>query len=77
MAVAGGFIAIVMKAGYIGSNIEYFENIEPHMKELEEARVWKVLEKETFPNYRMGLDGLWYVLQVEEGKNDVIEKTHA
>ena len=64
-----------MNEGYL--NFKYFENVEPHMKELEAAQVWTILERETCPNYRLGSEGMCYVLQMREGKNYVIEKIQA
>ena len=66
-----------MFEGYLHENLTHFQNIEPHMKQLEQAGVWTIKERETFPDYISGCTGLRFVLQMREGKNDVIEKIQA
>ena len=76
-SLTGGLIGILMFEGYLHENLTHFQNIEPHMKQLEEAGVWTIKERETFPDYISGCTGLQFVLQMREGKNDVIEKIQA
>ena len=66
-----------MRDEYIHENLAHFENIEPHMKQLQDEGVWTIIERKTFPEYYPGVLGLRFVLQVKEGKNDVIERIEA
>ena len=74
MVWLGGMIGIIMRDEYMHQNLAHFENIEPHMKQLQDKGVWTIIERETFPEYYPGVLGLRFVLQVKEGKNDVIER---
>ena len=66
-----------MRDEYMHQNLAHFENIEPHMKQLQDAGVWTIIERETFPEYMPGASGLRFVLEMKEGKNDVIERIEA
>ena len=66
-----------MKEGYLHENLAHFENIEPHMKQLQSEGVWTIIERETFPDYLKDASGLRFVLEVKEGKNDVIDRIEA
>ena len=66
-----------MRDEYMHQNLAHFENIEPHMKQLQDAGVWTIIERETFPDYLKDASGLRFVLEVKEGNNDVIERIEA
>ena len=65
---------MLMCERYFHENPEYAGNIEPHMLELQTAGVWTRLKRERFPNYHASYDGVEFVLQVHQGKNQILNK---
>ena len=67
-----------MNEGYLRDKLPFFDNLEPRMKELEEANVWKIVERETVPNYGSIHNNKWngvrFVLQLDENKNDALKR---
>ena len=70
-----------MNEGYLRDKLPFFDNLEPRMKELEKANVWKIVERETVANYCRMHDDVWngvrFVLQLNKNKNDALQRLQA
>lgn len=76
--VTGGYIGIIMSEKYLREKLPYFDNLESRMRELEEAGVWRIAEREVFDNYMTMHDDQWkgvrFVLQMNEDKTDALAR---
>ena len=70
---AGGYIGLLMCERYFRENPEYAGNIEPRMRELQEAGVWTRIRRELFPRYHGEYDGIEFVLQLNDDKNKALQ----
>ena len=69
----GGYIGLIIGEGYFVKHPEYAGNIEPCMRELQEAGVWTRIRRELFPRYHGEYDGIEFVLQLNDDKNKALQ----
>ena len=79
--ISGGYFGIIMNQGYLNDKLPYFDNLESRMKELEEAGVWKIAEREVIDEYMRMHGNEWkgvrFVLKLDDNKNDALGKLKA
>ena len=59
---------------YFRENPEYAGNIEPRMRELQEAGVWTRIRREIVPQYHYEDNGVLFLLQLNEHKSDKLKE---
>ena len=65
--ITGGHVIIVMREEYLVYVEEYYNRLEPYMKELQEAGKWKLIERSaSLKDYALGKDGITFVFSVLE-----------
>ena len=64
---------MVMCERYFHENPEYAGNIEPRMLELQSKGVWTRTRRDVIPHYHGDYNGVYFVCQMKEGKNEVLK----
>ena len=76
-SVVGGFIGMLMSEAYWKDKLPSFIlNLENRMKDMEEAGVWRIVERGSVPDYYTlhgeNQQGALFVLQLNNNKNEAL-----